>query len=98
MQFVFTVKPGWLRNMDYARFGRRIAQGLVIGLTTFAVSGCMVVSWRDRVQPPESVMPTARNATNEARLAVPCASGTALKVSMLVTLPVVNRRVGKCQS
>jgi hypothetical protein len=84
--------------MDYARFGIRMAQSLTTGLATFALSGCMVVSWRSSVQPPESLMPTARNATNEARLALPCASGTALKVSMLVTLPVVNRRVGKCQS
>jgi hypothetical protein len=84
--------------MAYARFGLRIAQGLIIGLTAFALSGCMVVSWRSRVQPPESMIPTARNATNEARLDMPCVSGTALKVSMLVTLPVVNRRVGKCQS
>jgi len=75
-----------------------LAGVLTMGVATFALSGCMVVSWRSRVQPPEAPISTARNATNDARLDVPCMSGTALKVSMLVTLPVVNRRVGKCQS
>jgi len=83
--------------MADAAFGFRIAKGLSLGLATFALSGCMVVSWRSSVQPPESPLPTARNAA-VARLDVPCTSATALKVSMLVTLPVVNRRVGKCQS
>lgn len=98
IQFVGLVKPGWLRNMDYRRFGIRIAKGLSLAVATFALSGCMVVSWRSKVQPPQSPIPTARNAADEARLDMPCASATALKVSMLVTLPVVNRRVGKCQS
>jgi hypothetical protein len=90
---------GWLRNMTDARLGRSVARWLCLAFAGLSLSGCMVVSWRDRVQPPpdEAQSRTAATRQEEARLDAPCAYATALRVSMLVTVPVVNRRIGQCQ-
>jgi hypothetical protein len=58
----------------------------------------MVVSWRSRVSAPAAPPAETKTAAREARLDPPCAYSTALRVSMLVTVPVVNRRIGKCES
>lgn len=86
--------------MKTAGTGYGIQFGAVGAVAVFALSGCMVVSWRSPAAPPTQRETSENRSAPDRHVSLDpsCTCGPALRVTLFVTVPVALVCVERCDS